>query len=173
MWPTGIIQNSLGGVYVKMPMLFTLYHFYIFSDDSWYSGLALSFGIRSKALMVEVIWQLNLFKNKRLKIEKHLEMAKLMTWGDSHWGAVHLQPNSRFPGRPNKPHCSNKDGENMIWIGSLFFLDIIALIYFLANSNWLSLSLPSARILTWLYSWKFIFPNLPTLGAVTIWKWWL
>ena len=25
-------------------------------------------------------------------------MAKLMTWGDSHWGAVKLQPNSRLPG---------------------------------------------------------------------------
>ena len=46
-------------------------------------------------------------------------------WGGSHWGAVQLQPNSRFPGRHCKAHCTHKDGENMTWIGSLFFLHIM------------------------------------------------
>ena len=31
-------------------------------DDSWYSGLALSFGIRSKALTVKEIWQFKVFQ---------------------------------------------------------------------------------------------------------------
>ena len=52
-------------------------------------------------------------------------MAKLMTWVDSHRGAVQLQPNSSLPGRHSKAHCSHKDGENMTWIGSLFFLHIM------------------------------------------------
>ena len=48
-----------------------------------------------------------------------------MTWGNSHWGAVQLQPNSRLPGRHSKAHCSHKNGENMTWIGPLFFLHIM------------------------------------------------
>ena len=34
---------------------------YLVPDDSWYLGLALSFGIRSKALTVEEIWQFKVF----------------------------------------------------------------------------------------------------------------
>ena len=37
-----------------------LYHIYM-PDDSWYLGLALSFGIRSKALTVEEICQFKVF----------------------------------------------------------------------------------------------------------------
>ena len=51
-------------------------------------------------------------------------MAKLRARCDSHWGAVQIQPNSRLPGRQSKEHWSHKDGENMTWIGSLFFLHI-------------------------------------------------
>ena len=52
-WPTGIIQNamvvSMWCLYESHCITFT----YLVPDDSWYSGLALSFGIRSKALTVE------------------------------------------------------------------------------------------------------------------------
>ena len=57
---------------------------------------------------------------------KYLDLAKLMNWGDSHQGVVQLQPSSRLPGRHSKAHCSHKDGENMTWIWSLFFLHILS-----------------------------------------------
>ena len=137
LWPTGIIQNSRGGVYVKiMPMRVTLYHIYIFlPDDSWYSGLALSFGIWSKALMVEAIWP---FKVLQTKLPEKMYLAILMTWVDSHGGAVQLQPNSRLPGKHSKAHCIHKDGENMTWIGPLFFLHIMTHIYISGCSQMIS-----------------------------------
>ena len=64
-------------------------------------------------------------KNNCLKMKWHLELAKLMTWGDSHGGVVQLQPSSSLPGRHNKAHCSHKDGENKTWIWSPFFLHIL------------------------------------------------
>ena len=46
------------------------------SDDSWYFGLALSFGVMSKALTIEKIWVLNriAFKNgsKKRKVSYQL-----------------------------------------------------------------------------------------------------
>ena len=69
------------------------------------------------------------FQTSCLKIKKHLDLPKLMTWDDSHWCAVQLQPNFRLPGRHSKGHCSHKDWENMTWIGSLFFPHIMTHIY--------------------------------------------
>ena len=65
-------------------------------------------------------------KNNCLKIKWHLELAKVMTWGDSHGGVVQLQTSSRLPGRHSKAHCSHKDEENKTWIWSLFFLHILS-----------------------------------------------
>ena len=45
----------------------------------------------------------------------NLDLAKLVTWGDSHQGVVQIQPISRLPGGHSKAHCSHKDGENMTW----------------------------------------------------------
>ena len=49
-----------------------------------------------------------------------------MTWGDSHQGVVQLKPSSTLPGRHSKAHCSHKEGEDMTWIWSLFFLHILS-----------------------------------------------
>ena len=48
-----------------------------------------------------------------------------MTWGDSHWGAVQLQSNSRLPGRHSKAHFSPKDWEKKTSNRPLFFLGIL------------------------------------------------
>ena len=64
-------------------------------------------------------------QNNCQKIKKHLDLAKLMTRDDSHWGAVQLKPNSRLPGMHSKANCSHRDWENMTWIGSLFLLHIM------------------------------------------------
>ena len=78
-------------------------------------------------------------KNNCLKIKGNLELAKLMTWGDSHGGFVQLQPISRLPGRHSKAHWSHKDGENKTWIWSLFFLHILSHIhlYRLIKTLWI------------------------------------
>ena len=115
----GTIQNSLSvgtykTFYLKQDVLLLFFH-------NSNSGLALSFGIRSKSLTVREIWHFKVFEMRK----KFPDLAKLMTWGDSHWGAVHLKPNSRLPGRHSKEHCSHKNGDNMTWIGSLFFLNIM------------------------------------------------
>ena len=73
-------------------------------------------------------------KNNCLKIKWHLELAKLMTWGDPHGGVVQLQPSSRLQGRHSKAHCSHKAGENKTWIRSLFFLHILSHIYSISNT---------------------------------------
>ena len=64
---------------------------------------------------------LKFFKKKCLKIKWHLDLAKLVTWGDSHCGVVQLQISSRLPGWHSRADCSHKDGENKTWILSLFF----------------------------------------------------
>ena len=51
--------------------------------------------------------------------------GKLMTWGDSHWGAVQLQSNFRLPGRHSKAHFSHKDWEKRTSNRPLFFLGIL------------------------------------------------
>ena len=70
-----------------------------------------------------------------------------MTWGDSHWCAVQLQPNSRLTGRRSKAHCSHKDWENITWIGSLFFLHIMTHISLLFKL-FLLLSLLGLRVIS-------------------------
>ena len=57
-------------------------------------------------------------------------MAKLGTWGDSHWGAIQLQSNSRLPGRHSKAHFSHKDWEKRTSNRPLFFLGILTHILF-------------------------------------------
>ena len=52
-----------------------------------------------------------------------------MTWGDSHWGAVQLQSNSRLPGRHSKAHFSHKHWEKRTSIRPLFFLGILTHIH--------------------------------------------
>ena len=64
-------------------------------------------------------------KKKIHKIWRYLDLAKLMTWGDSHWGAVQLQSNSKLPGRHSKAHFSHKDWEKRTSIRPLFFLGIL------------------------------------------------
>ena len=61
-----------------------------------------------------------------LQIKWHLELAKLMTWGDSHLGVFQFLPSFRLPRRHSKAHCSHKDGENITWVWSLFFLHILS-----------------------------------------------
>ena len=73
-------------------------------EYSWYWGLALSFGICSKAHTVEEIWQSKIIAWKYNNI-----------WGDLHWCAVQLQPNSRLPGSHSKAHCSHKESD-MDWV---------------------------------------------------------
>ena len=59
----------------------------------------------------------------------HFDSAKLVTWGDSHWGVVHLQTSSMLPGWHSRAGCSHKHGENKTWILSLFFLNILSHMY--------------------------------------------
>ena len=78
-----------------------------------------------------------------------IDLAKLMTWGDSHQGAVQLQLNSRLPGRRSKAHVSHKAAEKRTSNRPLFLLGILthmkskhSLIYILYGTNWLHLDCP-------------------------------
>ena len=63
------------------------------------------------------------------------DLAKLVTWGDLHCGVVQLQTSSRLPGWYSRADCSHKDGENIIWILSLFFLHILSHILSLCHCH--------------------------------------
>ena len=58
---------------------------YLIADDSWYSGLALSFGIRSKALTVQEWWQ---FKVLRKKLPENIVIFGFGQTEDLGWLAL-------------------------------------------------------------------------------------
>ena len=103
-------------------------------------------------------------------------MAKLMTWGDSHQGVVQLQPSSRLPGRHSKAHCSHKDGENMTWIWSLFFLHILSHMsspefsgkgYTIMKQTFIAFCRSSCQSCT--AGFSRCFPSIDLVQAVSVW----
>ena len=47
--------------------------------------------LRSKAQMVEEIWQFKVFQKKLPENKEKWYLATLMTWVDLHWGAVQIK----------------------------------------------------------------------------------
>ena len=110
----------------------TLFHFiFLVPDDSWYSGLALSFEIRSKV-------------NGRGDMTASC-FKKIIAWKyRNNW----IWPNrwtGVLPGKHSKAHFSHKSGENMAWIGSLSFytlwplyIDFLVFVFYFSDKCYTS-----------------------------------